>query len=636
MLAAVRIWILLSAWLAGAGWILSALHQLNRMGYAIVFILAGMALVWSRKQITGPDRKSLLPAHHKYVRRFRRPAPLLFLVLAVLALLAGSLYLHSNGDSISYRIPRAWHWLGQEQWHWIHTADPRMNIVACGFEWLCTPLMLFTGTDRFLFLLNWLSYLMLPGLVFSVFTRMQVRPRAAWWWTWILSAGWCYAVQATSDANDSFAAIYILAAVDLALRAREKKSVADLWLSLLAAALATGVKQSNIPLVLLWLVAAAPSWRLLLPRPGAMLLVAAAGVLVSAVPVTLLNIAHAGNWQGLSHGTANSNWSAGSPFWKLLGNFFSIPVQNLLPPIFPAADAWNNLTARFLETPLGAHFRSFERFGHLNAGISESSAGIGLSICLLTLFSLIIAPPGQTGPGGKCRPDYFWWLRLLPWVVLLVFMVEICSFADARLLSPYYLFLFPSLLVGARPANLTRRLWWQKFGLLSMLTTVLVLIVSRDRPLFPAVTLTSGLHGAHPQSKNVTRLWVAYAWPQSIGSRRDYFLADLPPDERIIGYATVNGVEEIGLWVPFGRRQVERVLADDSPEQVRAKGIHYVLVEGILLDAEQITIEQWLQRYEASVVKQLEFLQDPYRPPGHLYLVRLNPPPAYPDPLKPN
>ena len=89
-------------------------------------------------------------------------------------------------------------------------------------------MILFTHTDRFLFLINWISYLLLPGLIFSVFTRLQVRPRVAWWWMWFLASGWCFALQAGSVDNDSLAAVYILAAVDLALRAREKKSAADL------------------------------------------------------------------------------------------------------------------------------------------------------------------------------------------------------------------------------------------------------------------------------------------------------------------------------------------------------------------------------------------------------------------------
>ena len=53
MLNAVRIWILLSAWLVGAGWILSALHQLNRAGYAMVFALAGATVFFWCKKIIG-------------------------------------------------------------------------------------------------------------------------------------------------------------------------------------------------------------------------------------------------------------------------------------------------------------------------------------------------------------------------------------------------------------------------------------------------------------------------------------------------------------------------------------------------------------------------------------------------------
>ena len=160
--------------------------------------------------------------------------------------------------------------------------------------------MLFTRTDRLIFLINWISYLMLPGLIFSVFLRLQVRPRVSWWWMWFLAAGWCFVMQAGSDANDTFAAIYALAAMDLALRANEKKSVTNLWLSLLAAALLTGAKQNNIPWFLPWLLAAWPGWRLLrTPRPVGTFAVAAVGLFISAVPVTAFNIIHAGNWQGV-------------------------------------------------------------------------------------------------------------------------------------------------------------------------------------------------------------------------------------------------------------------------------------------------------------------------------------------------
>ena len=217
MLSAVRIWILISTLLVSAGWGLSALHQLNRAGYTGVFLLCAAVWFWTRKRFRQPPG-AVKASLRRGLRRFRRPAPFLFLTLVLLSLLSGSLYAGLNWDANVYRIPRVLHWLGAGYWHWIYTGEIRMNVAGCGFEWLSAPLILFTGTDRFLFLINWATYLLLPGLTFSVFTRLQVRPRVAWWWMWFFSSGWCFAMQAGSVANDSFAAIYILAAVDLALR----------------------------------------------------------------------------------------------------------------------------------------------------------------------------------------------------------------------------------------------------------------------------------------------------------------------------------------------------------------------------------------------------------------------------------
>ena len=79
MLNVVRFWILLSTLLVSAGWILSALHQLNRMGYGVVFALAGIAAVfWQRKTKWRPQ-KNPAQLYQKFRRRFKRPAPLFFL-----------------------------------------------------------------------------------------------------------------------------------------------------------------------------------------------------------------------------------------------------------------------------------------------------------------------------------------------------------------------------------------------------------------------------------------------------------------------------------------------------------------------------------------------------------------------------
>jgi len=634
MLNAVRAWIVLSALLVSSGWILSACHMLNRAGYLAVFVLAGIALAgWRQKKKTGPV--FFARAGHKLQRRFKHPAPLLFLVLGLLALAAGILHPFSNFDSNAYRIPRVLHWLGRGQWHWIRTYDQRMNIADCGFEWLSAPLILFTRTERFLFLINWVSYLMLPGLIFSVITRLQVRPRVAWWWMWILSSGWCFVFQAGSDINDSFAAIYALAAVDLALRAREKNRVTDLWLSLLAAALVTGAKQTNIPLALLWLIAAWPAARLGLARPRGTLVVAIVGLLVSALPVTLFNIEHFGTafpcQIGVMVGVVSSfgkNFQLNSPLWGIVGNAFCLPVQNLLPPFFPYTSAWNEMMARFVQTPLGAHFSTFESFGSLSPGISESSAGIGLGICVLTLISLWAALwYRRSAPAGKVKEGLqlnrmLWLLRLAPWALLLLFMAKNGSYQNARQLAPYYVFFFPVLFVNPGHLTLVRQGWWQRAGLLLMLFTAMLLVLAPSRPLFPAKTVIGGLQAKYPHSKFISQAW-HYVSRVSGGELRHFLRTNLPADETVVGYAAAYDADEPGLWLPEGQRQVERLLMDDTPERLRSLGIHYVVAESPFLLAANDTPEQWMNKYNADLVGQLTYGLKVSGQPGQIFIFHL-------------
>ena len=644
MLTLVRLWILLSCLLVGAGWALSALHQLNRAGYGIVFATAGILLaVWRRKFLRRPP---LQPARlfHSFRRRFRRPAAGCFLLLAILALVAGGLYTPLNYDANAYRLPRILHWLAAGQWHWIHTCDLRMNIAACGMEWLSAPLILFTHTDRFLFLINWVSFLMLPGLLFSVFTRLQVRPRVAWWWMWILASGWCFALQASSIANDSFAAVYILAAVDLALRAREKKSVSDLWLSLLAAALCTGTKQTNLPLALLWLIAAWPSFPLFRTRPLRSVLVLLAGLLASLAPISLLNHAHTGTWLPLDiNGIGQLRLD---PFWGILGNAFYIPAQNLLPPLYDLippfytywAISWNEMMRQFLATSWGAPFASFQNFGFMSSvyypGTSEGNVGLGAGICLLIFISFLALHQRRQSTGFKHpRPPsdpYLRGLRLAPWGLLFIFMAKVGSIEIARLLTPYYAFLLPAWLVRTEHRALMCQRAWQRCGLLVMAFTVVLMATLGDRPLFPAKTLLPQLREQFPDSKLISALCSHYLESpyQMMEARSRYLQQRLPPDETVIGYFTsVCEVDEAGVLLPYyGQRRIEYLLPEDPPERLRSLNIRYVVVSETAVLRTVGSLEHWLAKYHGTLMGQHAFPRPSNRTftPYTLYLVRLN------------
>ena len=642
MLNAVRLWILSSTLLVSAGWILSALHHLNCVGYGAVFAIAGIAFIFWRRKTRWPPQKNPASPCHKFFRRFRRPAPIFFLVLVLLAFLSGALLPDLNYDTAAYRLPRIFHWLWAGQWRWIHTFDPRMNIAGCGFEWLGAPLVLFTHNDRFLFLINWISYLLLPGLIFSVFTRLQVCPRVAWWWMWFLAAGWCFALEAGSVDNDALAAVYILAAVDLALRAREKNSASDLWLSLLAAALATGVKQTNLPLVLLWAIAAWPSRRLVWTRPVGSLIVVAFGLLVSVVPVSVLNYAHYGTWLPTNvAGLPSAGQFELNPFWGVIGNAFCIPLQNLMPPFHEwlppffrySVALWNEHMRQFLQTPFGAHFSSFENFGYLSAeyyrGLCSGNAGLGLGVCILTGVTFFhLRRQQKISPGGGVVPRdrNLILLRIVPWALLLLFMAKVGTFSNARHLAPYYLFLFPLFLVKPGHARVVRQHRWQRLGLEIMVFTAIVVAAAGNRPLLPLPAFWEMLHKKFPNNELVTDQNSRYTESDFVAAeaRKNFLDQSLPPDETVVGYSPiVCDVDEPGLWLPFGRRRVECVAPDDSPKRLRSLAVHYVVVH---LYPQDGSITNWMEKYHGSLVAHYTFPRPStttFSPP-ELYLVRLN------------
>jgi hypothetical protein len=194
-LRAVKFWILLSTLATVAGWTLSALGMLNKTGYAMFATVVAVLIFIFRKS---PLFASLPSVHDlkKLPRRFRRFLPGAFAILAALIFLSGLLYAPTDHTGLSYRVPRVLHWLQHGGWFWIHTPNYRMNDRACGIEWLSAPLLLFLKSDRALFLLNFIPFILMPGQIFSVWTRLGVRPRVAWNWMWLFPTGYCFLLQA--------------------------------------------------------------------------------------------------------------------------------------------------------------------------------------------------------------------------------------------------------------------------------------------------------------------------------------------------------------------------------------------------------------------------------------------------------
>jgi hypothetical protein len=639
VLAMVKAWLWASALATAAGWSLSALGQLNRVGYLVFGAVVVAGFVVGRKAF-GWEVPGIGVNCRKLRRRFRRWLPASFAVLTFLVFLGGVLYPPSNHAGFTYRTPRVLHWLMEGHWHWIHTPDYRMNDRACGFEWLTAPVLLFTKSDRSLFLINFLSFLFLPGLIFSVFTRLGVRPRVAWHWMWLLPTGYNFLLQAGSTANDTFPTVYALAAMDFGLRAWASRRASDLWLSVLAAALLTGAKASNLTLLLPWAIVVCPLLPLLLRKP-----VASAGLLVlsaavSFLPTAALNQYYCGDWSGLRLEREGMNMK--NPLVGVWGNALLL-LKNLVPPFFPLAGRWNQsaLTAmpQAVVKPMVANFeQGFHVIGEIP---TEDGAGLGFGVSVLILVSVVAGwrerqvaagrntlnglnrLKGLNGLSGNGVPKLVRRLALIaPWGSLLFYGMKSGIVDAPRLISPYYALLLPSLIVGARQTQIVRRRWWRALAWGGLVLAVPVVMTIPGRPLWPAQTILSKLKARKPGQTSIARALEVYT---VYGDRWDSLAQVrplLPAGLNVVGFLGHGDDVDISLWRPFFSRRVEHILLEDSPALIRERGLQYAVVSGGYLATSGVPLEAWLQRSRAELLGTVTVIQTVIHGPQPWYVVR--------------
>ena len=568
--------------------------------------------------------------------------------MAGLIVLGGILHPPNNYDALSYRIPRILNWLAENQWHWIHTQDARMNVRICGSEWLLTPFLALTKSDRWVFLINIACYLLLPGLLFSAYSRLGLRKKVAWQWMWLIPSGYNFILQAGGSANDILGAVYVLAAMSFALRARQTRRWSDVGMAILAAALLTGSKSSNLPLLLPIGLALLPVLRLLLTNLKASFAVGAVAILVSIIPTSIINIKYSGDWTGSaleSRGSLNPLsenadtpknehttgdqpefvFMASNPLMGISGNTLMVLCDNLLPPIFPPAKWWNaHVTSwlpEFYRSRLKDNFTYAFLFVRELPG--EETTGLGFGVCWLLVFACVAAWIYRRAAGRSLPPHKMdWQLSLLRWspvLAMLVFMSKNGMAAATRLLVPYFVLLIPALLAGNAQLLVIRRGWWRKASLAVYLLAYVVVILAPERPLWPAQTILATIERQWPDNRMVKRAQTVYA---VYADRYDVFapIRDaLPADARTVGFVCIYDEAGASLWRPFGQRRIRQVLLSDKREALNRWGINYIVARNFGPRS-----DSWLKEINGERVNQISLSLFASRPPITWDIVRLH------------
>jgi hypothetical protein len=413
---------------------------------------------------------------------------------------------------------------------------------------------------------------------------------------WLLPSAYIFATQAGGVGNDMIGAVFAAAALALALRTRQTSGARYAALSLLAVALCTGIKNVNLPILLPWLVAIWPMWRVVFQRPVPALVFTLAAALASCLPTTVLNLKYTGHWTGDPKDEHRVRQP--SPVSGVVSNAVCLLTANTQPPIWPAANVVNERIMRAVKSsPLAEACSKSPRFeAKWYEMPSEEHAGFGPGIIGLGVISLVAALTSR----GKCAAAIprRWDLAAAGCLGLLVPVSLMSTDGLPRLIAPLCI---PALLVCLLPIaneSLTQMRMWRMAALLAAILPFPALLLSPARPLLPVGNALTKMVQRRPENAALARAARVY---RIYDERADAFLPlkrFIPENARTMWLITFGDEPETSLWRPFGSLSVRHMLtlpaAIDRDSAV-------VISESILRERFDMSVEDFAKRYGLSL-----------------------------------
>jgi hypothetical protein len=593
------------------GWGLSALGELNGRGYVVAGVpLLVIVGILSLRGPGAPKRGSMIGP---WIRRWkgRRILPLIYLVTFGLIVLGSVWHEPNNYDGLSYRIPKVLYWLDQHRWHWINAPFQAINYTLPNYEWVTVPLFLATGGFHGTVVINWIAFLALPSLFFTLLRAFGVPGRLAYDWMWIFPSGYLIALEAGSIGNDLIGLAFILAALHCANRFVATTRASGLFDALLAAGFCTGVKVTNLPLAVFVLIILLKNLKLLRARCFVFAIAATLAALVSALIPILLNLAYSGSILG----TTSSDDQAQSPVAGWLGNGLILLMAALMPPLFPGA---NQITA-LLEHSLGRGLDAWLRLGYVKFSLrvnelpQEESGALGLGITLALMTSIVLWMGCDRAGNLSVRKS-----RLLPWQKIvwwgwlgfagLVVAARLGTGPSVpRNLLPWYPLLLAPVIAFFGCGRTTRSSIWRMLAPLVSLSVVPALLLTPSRPLIPQSILLQLAQKSGASAALVERLNLVY---DIYARRTNPFAAivnELPQNARVLGLIDEGNEPTAAWWKPYGSRRCIYLRSETEVNAARAEGVQYIVVKELSCRQYFNTdTAHWLETHQARPIKTIE------------------------------
>ncbi|MFN6018262.1 MAG: hypothetical protein ACK49N_11850 [Verrucomicrobiota bacterium] len=493
----------------------------------------------------------------KWLRRLTNSYALTaFCIIAALVFIGAIAHAPSNYDGVNYRLPRLLYWLQENHWHWIEGLDHRQNVSGMGHEWMTAPLIAITRSDRALFLINFIPFLLLPGLFFTAARGMGMRLRVAKWWMWVWPMAFGITLQAGSIGNDLLPATLALASLAFASEAKRSRPALCLFFSALAAAAATGAKSTTLPLGLpLGIYWCWVAWGTLSPRDIIKVTCVAIPLAIpcSFLPLAIACLHHTGHWSGNPDNRHGAE--ASQPVAGIIGNSIDIAFGLLQPPILPSAKKINETFERAVEdqpwyqwTTKNSQSMLFNTGGELPI---EEYSGAGIGITLLLFSAVALRQLDRKKYANACTTIQSVML-ISTLIALLAFMSKMGTGGIARLSLPYFAISLLCLLFFFRRAPAERTLFGKCLALIPATCLLPALILNPNRPLLPMDALANHPSISPSYRQRIESVYQAYQNRSSILTP----LLEHIPLEDSIGFAGEGKHSAMGLFKPYGKRKV--------------------------------------------------------------------------------
>lgn len=192
-----------------------------------------------------------------------------------------------------------------------------------------------------------------------------------------------------------------------------------------------------------------------------------------------------------------------------------------------------------------------------------------------------------------------------------------------RLIAPYYPLLLPLLLLPTGHALVLRQYWWRIATSLSIVLATMILVMSPDRPLWPAKTILGMAASRYPEQQQIARALKVYTVYEQRADPLASVRALLPPELKTVGFVGTADDSTLSLWMPFGHRRVRQFLLTDSPAFLREHA-QFIAVGGYVLQSANTTIEAWMARNRAELIASTNATLKVAEGPQPWFLVRLH------------